>query len=403
MEGVFAGCGPPLGTEPGSAGAPGLSRLGTEPGDTGAPGLPRLGTLWGGGGHVLVGGLDGDADCASAAGGSSSSSAVSSSAVRMRLHGSKANATIPAVNSRIPLGVAIPQTFADGVVDPRRIRQFLHAAESQGFHSAWVVEQILGSMASLEPVDLLAYAAAVTERMRLGSAVLLSALRTPVHLAKSLATVDQLSGGRLIVGVGLGGNTKIYPAYGLSAERRAARFEEGIRLMKRLWTEPRVTMAGEFFRLENASMAPKPAQRPHPPLWFGGHHPNALRRAVELGDGFIGAGSVSTAAFAGQVALLRPLLAEARRDPASFPVGKRVYIAADRDRARAGKRLADWFAAFYGRAELAEQVSVWGDVEDCVAGLRAVLDAGAGFLMLNPVFDEMEHLERFAADIAPRL
>ncbi|HEV8616220.1 MAG TPA: LLM class flavin-dependent oxidoreductase [Methylomirabilota bacterium] len=306
------------------------------------------------------------------------------------------------MNSRVSLGVAMPQTFRDGPVDARHIQDFLRRAEALGFHSAWVVEQILGSIPSLEPVELMAYAAAVTERLRLGSAVLLSALRTPVHLAKSLATIDQLSGGRLIVGLGLGGSAKVYPAYGWSAERRAARFAEGVQLMKRLWTEPRVTMQGEFFRLENASMEPKPVQRPHPPLWFGGHHPNALRRAVELGDAFIGAGSISTESFAQEVTALRGILAEARRDPASFPVGKRVYIAVDRDRARAGKRLAEWFGAFYGRAALAEEVCVWGDVDACVEGLQAVLAAGAGFLLLNPVFDEMEHLDRFA-EIAPRL
>ncbi|HTO10108.1 MAG TPA: LLM class flavin-dependent oxidoreductase [Candidatus Binatia bacterium] len=313
------------------------------------------------------------------------------------------------MNSRVTLGVAIPQTFPAGPIDTRRIREFLQRAEALGFESAWVVEQVLGSASSLESVSTLAWAAAVTERLRLGSAVLLTALRSPVHLAKALATIDQLSHGRLIVGVGLGGNPRVYPAYGLPAARRAARFAEGLRLMKRLWTEPRVTLAGEFFRLENASMEPKPAQRPHPPLWFGGHHPRALRRAVELGDGFIGAGAVSTATFAEEMTALRAILAEAGRapssssPPASFPVGKRVYVALDRDRARAGKRLAEWFGAFYGRPELAEQVSVWGDADACVEGLRAVVAAGAGFLMLNPVFDELDQLERFAADVAPRL
>ena len=307
------------------------------------------------------------------------------------------------MNTRVTLGVSIPQTFPGGPIDTRRMREFLQRAEALGFESAWVVEQVLGSAPSLESVSTLAWAAAVTERLRLGSAVLLTALRSPVHLAKALATIDQLSHGRLIVGVGLGGSPKVYPAYGLAAERRAARFAEGLQLMKRLWTEPRVTMAGEFFRLENASMEPKPAQRPHPPLWFGGHHPQALRRAVELGDGFIGAGSASTATFAEEMVVLRGILAERGRAPQSFPVGKRVYVAVDRDRARAGKRLAEWFGAFYGRPALAEEVSVWGDVDTCVEGLRAVAAAGAGFLMLNPVFDEAEQLERIAADLAPRL
>ena len=307
------------------------------------------------------------------------------------------------MNSRLTLGVAIPQTFPDGRVDPRGIRDFLQRAEALGFHSAWVVEHMFGTIPALAPVELLTYAAAVTERLRLGAAVLLTALRTPVHTAKSLATLDQLSGGRLIVGVGLGGNPKVYPAFGLTASRRAARFAEGLRLMKRLWTEPAVTAEGEFYRLENASLQPRPLQTPHPPLWFGGHHPLALRRAVELGDGFIGAGSASTATFAEQMKVLRALLAERGGDASAFPIGKRVYLAIDRDRARAGKRLAEWFGAFYGRPALAEDVSVWGDVDTCVEGLRAVAAAGAGFLMLNPVFDEAEQLERIAADLAPRL
>ncbi len=307
------------------------------------------------------------------------------------------------MKSRVTLGVAIPQTVLQGGFDVPKLRAFLARAEALGFESAWVVEQILGGIRSLEPVTLLTWAAACTERLRLAPAVLLTALRSPVHLAKALSSLDHLSGGRLTVGVGLGGNPKIYPAFGLLAARRAARFAEGLRLMKRLWTEERVTFDGEFFKLQNASMQPKPLQKPHPPLWFGGHHPNALKRAVELGDGFIGAGSVSTAGFLEEIALLRRLLKDAGRDPASLPLGKRVYIAVDEDRARAGRRLAEWFSAFYGKPELAAEVCVWGGPEECVDRLGEIVAAGVGFLMLNPVFDEMEHLELFASRIAPKL
>ena len=307
------------------------------------------------------------------------------------------------VKDALQLGVAIPQTFPGATIDPARIRAFLTRAEALGFHSAWVVEQILGRIPSVEPVELLTYAAALTGRIRLGTAVLLTGLRSPVHLAKSLSSLDHLSGGRLDVGVGLGGNPRIYPAFGISPERRAARFAESIRVMKQLWTEPRVTFRGDFWQLDNASMEPKPLQKPHPPIWFGAHHPNALRRAVELGDAFMGAGSLATSGFADEMKLLRGMLEDAGRDPARFSIGKRVYIAVDRDRARAGQRLAEWFGAFYGRPEMAAQVSVWGDTQACVDGLAAVVAAGARFLLLNPVFDDAEHLERFAADIAPKL
>ena len=270
------------------------------------------------------------------------------------------------------LGVAIPQTFHGRPLEVVGIRAYLERADALGFDSAWVVEQVLGAIPSLEPIELLTWAAALTRRIRLASAVLLTAVRSPVHTAKSLATLDVLSGGRLIVGVGLGANTRVYPAYGLTAARRAARFAEGLTVMRRLWTEPRVTLKGEFWQLEGVPMEPKPLQKPHPPLWFGGHHPHALRRAVAMGDGFLGAGSISTATFADEVRQLRALLAEGRGRP-GFRVGKR---------------------------ELAAQVSVWGDVDACVEGLRQVRAAGAEFLMLNPVFDELEHLERFAADLA---
>jgi probable F420-dependent oxidoreductase len=303
----------------------------------------------------------------------------------------------------VRLGVAIPQTWTSGDLDRSRIRRVLERAEALGFESAWVVEQVLGAIPCLDAVELVAWAAAVTRRLRLGTAVLLTPVRGPVHLAKSLSTIDQLSDGRLDVGVGLGGNVKAYPAYGIDAARRVARFNEGLRLMRALWTEPRVTFAGEFWRLENATMEPKPVQRPHPPLWFGAHHPDALRRAVEWGAGFMGAGSASTATFAGEVAQLRGFLDAAGRDPASMDIGKRVYVAVDRDRERAGRRLADWFGAFYGRRELAAEVAVWGSAAQCAEGLRAVRAAGARLLVLNPVSEEADQVEMLATDVVPHL
>jgi probable F420-dependent oxidoreductase len=307
------------------------------------------------------------------------------------------------MSGRVRLAVGLPQAWTTGGLDRAGMRRFLQRADALGFESAWVVEQVLGAIPSLEPVEHLTWAAALTERIRLGTAVLLTPLRSPVHLAKSLATLDQLSGGRLDVGIGLGGNTKVYPAFGVPAARRVARFNEGLRLMRALWTEPRVTFAGEFWQLENAAMEPKPIQRPHPPLWLGGHHPDALRRSVGWAAGFMGAGSASTATFAQEVQLLHGFLAEARRDPATMDVGKRVYVAVDRDRERAGRRLAEYFGAFYGRSQLAAEVSVWGSADQCAAGLREVVGAGARLVMLNPVFDELEQLEALVADVVPRL
>jgi probable F420-dependent oxidoreductase len=277
----------------------------------------------------------------------------------------------------------------------------IERAEALGFDSLWAQEQILGVMPTLEPFHTLTFAAACTERTRLGCAVFLTTLRSPVHFAKAVATVDHLSGGRLIVGVGLG-RAGLGPAFGFDDARRVARFVEGVQVMKALWTEPRITFQGRFFRLKDAAMEPKPVQRPHPPVWFGASHPNALRRAVRYGDGFIGAGSTSSSDFAEQVRTIRACLEDAGRDPATFPISKRVYIAVDDDKERAGNKLAEWFTVNYGRSHH-EQVAVWGSADECADRLREVAAAGAEMLVLTALFDYAEQLERIAAEVAPRL
>jgi len=299
------------------------------------------------------------------------------------------------------VGIAIPQLFGPAPADRALIHTFLVRAEALGYDSAWVQDEVLGEAGFLEPLALLGYAAATTRRLRLGSAVLISTLRSPVELAKSLATLDQLTSGRLIVGIGLGGNTRIYPALGLSPEHRVRRFIEGLELMRRLWTEEEVSFEGRFWTLERQRLRPKPVQTPHPPVWFGAHRPAALRRAAELADGWIGAGAASTAEFREQVARLRADLEEAKRDPSAFPVGKRVYVAVGADRARALGRLRKWFRAIYGDGGLADRVAVVGEVAAVIDQLRKVREAGAELLLLNPLFDEMYHLELLAGEILP--
>ena len=235
--------------------------------------------------------------------------------------------------------ISIPQHVADGTFDPAALRGYLARAEALGFESAWTQEQVLGSNPNLGPIEVMAYAAACTERLRLGCAVFVTPLHSPVHLAKSISTLDQLSGGRIEVGVGTGGRARMFSAFGIDAEGLVARFTEGLRLMDALWTEPEVTFDGRFWQLDGAAMEPKPFQKPHPPLWFGGSHPAALRRAARLGDGFFGAGSQTTAQFASQVPTVREGLAEHGRDADGFRIAKRVYLAVDDDAGRARERI----------------------------------------------------------------
>jgi len=135
-------------------------------------------------------------------------------------------------------------------------------------------------MPHLGPIETMSYAAACTERLRIGCIAFVSSLHNPLQLAKSMATLDQLSRGRLEVGLATGGRTRMFSAFGVDPSSFVGRFNEGLELMKALWTEPRVTFEGRFWQLHDAAMEPKPFQKPYPPIWFGGSHPNALRRAV---------------------------------------------------------------------------------------------------------------------------
>jgi len=308
---------------------------------------------------------------------------------------------------KIPCGIEIPQAFLDGPIDLKHIESFVIRAEELGYESLWTQERIVGDFAMLEPVTLMSYVAALTSKLRIGSSVLLTVLRNPVQLAKSLSTLDQLSGGRLIVGVGLGGVAGRHIAesenvFGYSSERRVTRFTEGIRVMKLLWTEEKATFDGVFWNFADIPMEPKPLQTPLP-LWFGGHAEPALKRAVAMGHGWMGAGSSSTERFVKEFGRITRFLEEANRDPATFAISKRVYLAVDDNRDRAEKRLRKFFAIRYKKADLANQVAIWGSRQEIIDKLSEVLNAGAQHLVLNPVFDEMEHLELLAKDVVPKL
>jgi probable F420-dependent oxidoreductase len=304
----------------------------------------------------------------------------------------------------VRFAISIPQFVADGAFDPAALRDHLDRADALGFESVWTQEQVLGTIPHLAPVELLTYAAASNHRLRLGCSVFVTPLRNPVHLAKSLATLDQLSRGRLEVGIGTGGRNRPFAAFEVDPGTTVARFTEGLEVMRALWSQDRVNHDGRFWQLTDAAMEPKPFQKPGPPVWFGGSAPAAVRRAARLADGFFGAGSTTTAAFAEQVGVLRDELGRQGRDPDTFPLAKRVYIAVDDDAGRARDRLADALVRLYGefgRGLLPVVVS--GTPDDCVAGLREVAATGVQLIQVNPLFDDREQMERLAADVLPHV
>lgn len=300
--------------------------------------------------------------------------------------------------------IAIPQYFRDGEFDPDAFRAYFARVEELGYDAAWAQEATLGTGPQLSPMEIMTYAAACTTRIRLGCTVWVSTLHLPVHFANSLATLDQLSGGRLEVGVGAGGPWRPFEAFGMSKDRYVARFTEGIELLKTLWTDAKVTFDGQFYQLTDAALEPKPRQKPHPPLWFGGSSEAALRRAVRLGDGFFGAGSTTTAAFAEQAGFVRSIAPDYGKDAARFPIAKRVYIAVDDDAGRARERINAGLAMVYGRRVPAfEAAAIAGTPADCVAAVREVINVGVGLVLFTPLDDLPGHAERIAAEIIPDL
>jgi probable F420-dependent oxidoreductase len=304
-----------------------------------------------------------------------------------------------------PCGIEIPQVFFDGPVDMEHVRKFVIQSETLGYDSLWLQERIIGGFAVLEPLTLLSYVAAITTKLRLGTSVILLPLRNPLQLAKAYSTLDVMSGGRAVMGVGLGGGHlgSHEEIFGYSREGRVTRFTEALQIMKLLWTEPKTSFQGRYWNFKDVSMEPKPMQKPHLPLWFGGHHENALKRAVKHGNGWMGAGSSTSHAFIRDSAMIRRMLDEAKRDPSTFGVAKRVYLAVDDDKTRAERRLREWFDRRYKNADLGPKVSIWGGPEECIEKIQEIVRAGAQFIVFNPMFDEMEHLEICAKEIMPHL
>src|ERR1700744_3958967 len=299
--------------------------------------------------------------------------------------------------------ISIPQYAPGGSFDDAAFRAHLARAEELGvFEGAWVQEQVLGAADSLAPLETLTYAASCTTRLRLGCAVFVLPLHNPLHLAKAISSLDCLSHGRVEVGVASGGRGRPFAAFGVDADKPVARFNEALALMKVCWTEREINFDGRLWKLQGASMEPKPVQKPYPPLWFGGSAPAGMRRAVRHGDGFMGAGSQTVAQFADQVKVVREELSAQGREPATFRIGKRVYVHVEDDAARGRQRLEDALTRHYGRGGWSEHLTA-GPADVCAAGIRAVADAGAELILLNTLVDDAGQLERLAAEVIPAL
>ncbi len=301
-----------------------------------------------------------------------------------------------AIADRMKIGIGSPHIFPDGNVDMTFAASFARRAEELGYASLWTQERVTGSPTTLHPLSFLAWLAGQTTTARIGVSVLVLPRHNPVLLAKLAADIDVMSGGRLVFGVGLGNSASELPMYGITAERRVTRFVEQVEAIRALWTQTPAGHSGTFYDLPKANIEPKPVQRPHPPIIFGANADAAIARSMRHADGWMGAGSGPLADFPRKVALVQSHLAEAGRDPASFPISKRLYLAVDDDESRALRRLREWFGYYYGNADNAEHAAIWGSAAKIGELLEEWTEMGVNEVLLNPVFDMEDHLERLA-------
>ena len=299
-----------------------------------------------------------------------------------------------ALKDAIAFGMSLPHRSPDPI-DMAAVRQVAQRAEALGFRDLWVTENTLDHVFSFDPVVVLTYAAAVTTSIRVGVSVAVLPVHNPVLVAHQMASLDYASNGRAILGIGLGRDHH-YAQFQVSREHRLRRFREQVEIIKALWTEPSVNYRGSIFRLEGGTMALKPVQKPHPPIWLGGGHPDALRRAAAIADGWMGAGGSSTADFARSVPPLREHLDTAGRDPATFPISKRVFLSVHERPEVARAELHRWFSVVYHNPAGSDACGVHGtpaQVQEKLAELGAM---GANHLLLNPVCRYAEQVEALA-------
>ncbi len=257
-------------------------------------------------------------------------------------------------------------------------------------------------------LPLLAVAAGATENIRLLSSILLAPFYHPLTLAKLTATLDITSGGRLTLGVGVGGEFPVeFEAAGLEVRQRGRRTNECLDVLRRLWTEREVSFAGRHFQMNNASINPPPTQQPHPPVWVAGRREAAMRRAARYGDGWLPY-FYNPNRYRDSVAKITGFAQEAERDLAGFQWAFFPYIAIYPTEPEAAEAAATALGGryLYGGdfLNIVRNYCLLGTPEMCIQRLQEYIDAGARHIIFSvacPREDRVRHIETIAAEIIP--
>ena len=281
--------------------------------------------------------------------------------------------------------------------------------EELGFDSAWTSEHVFFYGPTFDALTSLAACAARTSRIQLGTAVFLLPLRPPALAAKEIASVDIISGGRLVLGVGVGGEyAKEFEACGVPVNERGPRTNEAIRVLRRLFSEDEVTFDGRFTRLGGVTLQPKPLQQGGPPIWVAGRSPAAIRRAGRLGDGYLPY-LFAPDRYRESLGEVRQVAEAAGRDPGAITPAVYQFICLADTYDEAKRRAAAQLSRTYNQPfeDIVERYVVLGNADDCARRLADYAEAGARHFILvsigSAAEDRLTHLQTYAEDIIPGL
>ncbi len=298
-----------------------------------------------------------------------------------------------------------------GYAPAATLRALAGRIEALGYDSIWTGDHIQFHDPRLESLTVLSHLAALTHRVRLGTAVYLLALRHPTVAAKTVATLDVLSGGRVVFGVGVGGEfPKEFEAVGVPPGERGRRVDEAIDVCRLLWTRSPASFEGRFVRFADVALEPKPVQPGGPPVWIGGRSDHALRRAARVGDGWISY-VVTPERYRRSLETIRAVAREAGRDLEAgrgFEPAHLAFTVVDDDVGRAHAAASRFLGRQYRQPfdELARKYCVLGPPARCAETLARFVDAGVRTFVIGFTAGAErieEQIERFATDVRPRL
>jgi probable F420-dependent oxidoreductase len=310
----------------------------------------------------------------------------------------------------VEFGVLLPtrETVMSGRPETAPLLTMAERAEAAGFDSVWIGDSLIARPRH-EPLTLLAAVAARTKRVRLGTAVLLPALRNPVVLAQIVGTLDRIAEGRVILGVGIAADApairKEFAAAGVPWDRRVGRYLETLEICRALWTRDGVNFSGKHFTLDNVTMEPKPHRPGGPPIWIGGSGPTALRDAARFDAWFPTGPGVEF--FAEHFPRIQAAARATGRAPDAVTGAAYVTLALEASPAAAEKRLHDFLETYYGapaQVIMKRQATYAGPLEGCVDWLQRWIDSGARHICLRFAGgDQLAQIDEAASRLLPKL